>query len=367
MAQMHERQMTFFNKDGHDHDGENSTPVKLVPGSVGLSALDPALLDLLQGGGSDTAAASDGVMPVPDLTITTNGVAPGGYVTGIVPWVTLAVVRYMRIVMATDSECTITFYHNSTFADQDREFRAQRCANKFLWEGAWVHYDETGDKNCYYKVENTGLSTTNFKLILKSGTMTANAYSRHVESIQVAGNSTAPFESSILLIPGNGMTITPDSNNRSFKFDAVAPTTVNLTKWTLTPVKPASSTWESSVGSITNATFTGAGTSQVTFGTGPQWIICDLGSVKNLGRIRTYMYEGDGRIYNDVKLEISSDKASWITVKTAGPYWATGDGFNVEIPGGILARYIKLSSNGSSVDTSNHIAKIVAFALSDRS
>jgi hypothetical protein len=357
----HERQLTFFKHGGHDHDGENSTPVVLLPGSVQLFHLNNSLLDYLKGiTGGVFDSGDDDVVPVPDLVINTPAISPGGSYTSSANWVGLSFVRFMRILMSVDTECTVTFYHKSTFADEDREFRAYRCGNKFLWEGTWAHFDEDNTKRVHFKIENTGNQSASFQLTLKSGTMAANAYARYVEAINAAG---VQLQETINLISGNGVNIRVEG--QSVIFDAVAPQTVNIARWALSAIKPVSATSSAAIGNSANL-FDGVSTTYADFGAGNQWLQVDIGSVVNLGGIDLAMYTGDGRTYFGVQVEISVDGFSWLTVRDSGNLWGIEDGCQIRIVSGYMARYIRVWSNGSTANTGNHVSKIVPLVITNK-
>jgi hypothetical protein len=358
----HERQVSFFRQGGHDHDGENSTPVVILPGAIQLYHLNDALLDYLRelsgegGGGSD----EDGVFPTPDLTFQTPPISPGASHEGSVSWVGISFVRFMRVLQSVDTECTITFYHKSTYADEDREFRAYKCSNKFLWEGTWGHFDEDETKQLHYKIENTGNQSATFQITIKSGTMAANAYSRFVEALIVNGTE---LLGTIPMLSGNGVELEVTGNG--ITFNATAPETVYVRRWALTPVKPSAFT---SSASITNVAYlsTGREDQAAQFGAGSQWIMADLGAVYNLGAVRISQYQSDGRTFNGVKIELSSDATTWFEIKSSGSAWAVQEGTTVHIASGYLARYIRLWCNGSTVDTNNYVNKIIPLVIGNK-
>lgn len=358
----HERQLTFFQQGGHDHDGENSTPVVILPGAIQLYHLNGALIDYINGlQGDDGVGTDNGVFPVPDLTIQTPPIGVGASYEGTVPWVGISFVRFMRVLMSQDTECTITFYHKSTYADEDREFRAYRCGNRFLWEGTWAHFDENDSKSVHFKIENTGNQSATFQLTLKSGTMAANAYARFVEALNVGG---VDLTGTISLRSGNGVELVRGIDN-DITFNATAPETVYVRRWALTPRKP--STYSSSA-TITNLGNLSASSddSAAQFGSGQQWIMADIGAEVNLGAVFVSMYQSDGRVFNGVKVEVSSDAITWFQLKTTGSVWATREGITCNIASGYLARYIRVWCNGSTANTSNFINKIVPLVISDK-
>lgn len=357
----HEGQITFFRRDGHNHDGENSSPVELLRGSVQLFHLNSALIEWIQDqAGGGTSADDDSVMPVPDLVIQTPPIAPGGSHTDSVPWVGLAFVRFLRVIMSQDSECTITFYHKSTYAEEDREFRAYRCGNRFLWEGTWGHFDEDDSKQVHYRIENTGNQSATFQVTLKAGTMAANAYSRFVEAIVANGQE---LGGTVTMRGGNGVDLVVEGNG--ITFNASAPETVYVRRWALTPRKPVAF---SSSATISNQQYllSGRDDQGAQFGSGQQWIMADLGSVYNLGAVNISQYMADGRTFNGVRIEISSDGSSWLEVKGSGPVWAVPGGITVHIASGYLARYIRVWCNGSDVDSNNYISKITPMVISNK-
>lgn len=192
---MNEHNIVFDIKSGHTHDGENSAFVTIPGESIELRHLSPELLEYLEGfvGGGDTAPDATGVsvVNVDDLTFIVNDLAPGESVTGTAAWVKSAMVRFVRVESSEGALCDITFYHSPDFTNEEREFKATDCTNKFLWEGVWAHYDDTGSQNIYYKIENTGNVTSDFTVTLKSGTMSANGTgggsSVGVKSVEIYG------------------------------------------------------------------------------------------------------------------------------------------------------------------------------------
>ena len=368
-----EQEILFLKRGGHNHDGQNSSAVALAPGVVNIGNLDPSLLALLTSAGSGNQS-SNSIVPLPDLIIQTTTIAVGGQYTGAMQWAGNTIVRYMRILQSVSTECRITFYHSSTYAEQDREFRAENCGNYFLWEGNWAHNDDLSAKSIYYKIENTGTSAAQFQITLKSATAVANAYASYVSGMQLLGSGIAPFTNTVILQSGNGVTITQDVNSNSFKFDAVAPTAVNITKWALNPIKPVAAS-SSANGNETSGYifdgYTSADTARyVTFGANVQWFMTDLGSIRTVGHILALQYWADGRTYNNVRIEVSTDGVNFVVVRPDGPNYSTQQGINVHIPGGIQARYIRLWSNGASPsvsDINNHVVKLLASELVARS
>jgi len=156
---INEREITFF-KDGHNHDGENSAFIAPQPQSIEVEHLAEELVGILFP--PDTGDV------ITDLVIETEAIMPGAEATGTVSWVNEAVVRFFRVLMSEETECTVTCYHLPTYEEEDKEFKAINCVNRFMWEGVWAHYDEDALNMFYYKVENTGLNTAAFQLTFKA-------------------------------------------------------------------------------------------------------------------------------------------------------------------------------------------------------
>jgi hypothetical protein len=367
-----EREITFFNQNGHNHDGENSSPVDYVPGSITLEALSPALIEYLKGigGGGDTNTGIDdggGLIPVSDLVFETNAIAPGGTATGTLTWAGLCLVRFTRIYMSVESECTLTFYHKPTFLDEDREFRAYRCSSKFLWEGPWVHYDETDSKSVFWKIENTGNQTARFQITLKAGTMANNATAAYVQSVNVSGTAD-PILGEVTLIAGTGVTLTPDAANHTITISATPTGTVPLARWALAPRRPTTVTSSTTLtGGFPANGYTYDQGNYYTFGTGLQWIKCDFGLIYTVGRVWTSFYWADVRSYNNVKIEGSADDLVWTTLMSEQSGVASyDDGIKIEIPVGLNLRYIRIWQNGNTVDTGNHLGRCLIYVISDK-
>lgn len=174
---MNEHGVAFNARTGHNHDGVNSAPIALAEGLVELRHLSSELLEYLNDfAGSGIANINTGfeLVAVPDLIFDVENVPSGGYLTGEILWVNQAVVRYLQIESTEGSLCDITFYHDDSFTNEVREFKAQDCTDGFLWEGLWAHSDDSNSSKVYYKIENRSDSERDFTITLKSSTMVAN-------------------------------------------------------------------------------------------------------------------------------------------------------------------------------------------------
>ncbi len=108
---------------------------------------------------------------------------------------------------------------------------------------------------------------------------------------------------------------------------------------------------------------------------GPRWVQIDLGASQGLSQIKLWHYFGDARKYHDVVVQVSDDPKFLSNVttlfnndqdNTAGQgigkdaeyaESATGE----SIPTTAIARYVRLWSNGSTVNGSNHYVEVQVF------
>lgn len=366
---IHERQVSFF-KNGHDHDGENSSLVNLQPGQVHLHHFDKELLKWIeQYGGTGSTEETDtttSVMPVPDLSFDTVSVPAGSSVSGSVSWTGISVVRMMRVIMSSETRCDITFFHDATYDQENREFRAENCEQQFMWEGAWVHYDETGNNQIHYTVENTGNVASEFRIMLKSGTMVSNTYADFIESVTV-GDDTITGE--IELEAGDGIELSV--TDQKVRFDVTGELEyIPANNWALVPLLPSDFTSSTTITNESELLYARNNENDYAYyGTGVQWLSMDLGAAYTLGRIQFIPYIGDTtvpRVYNDVKIELSSTGTSWKTFMSSTDVWGVWPGVSIEIPSGYNARYVRVWMNGSNVDSYNYIHKLVAFKITDK-
>lgn len=107
--------------------------------------------------------------------------------------------------------------------------------------------------------------------------------------------------------------------------------------------------------------------------TGMQWLQLDLGSSVDIGKIMLWHYFGDSRKYHDVVVQLSNDpefktgvatvfnndadNSSGLGAGTDSEYAETSAGKSITFST-INARYVRLYSNGSTVNRYNHYAEI---------
>jgi hypothetical protein len=175
---MNENSIAFNARTGHNHDGVNSAPISLAEGIVELRHLSAELLDYLNaytsGGFTEIDNSGTEFAAVPDLMFTLDELGVGEEVTGEVPWVSQAIVKYLRVSIQEGAMFEITFYHDDSYENSRREFKATECTAEFLWEGLWGHSDETETGKLFYRIKNIGTVASDGFIELKSSTMVAN-------------------------------------------------------------------------------------------------------------------------------------------------------------------------------------------------
>lgn len=99
------------------------------------------------------------------------------------------------------------------------------------------------------------------------------------------------------------------------------------------------------------------------FGSGEGWLSVDLGAIYNINTIKVWFYWLDGRRYHDKRVQFSVDGNVWETVyddTTSPPYNETSAGRTFTFSKS-PARYVRVITNGNTVNTSNHIIELQAF------
>jgi hypothetical protein len=117
-------------------------------------------------------------------------------------------------------------------------------------------------------------------------------------------------------------------------------------------------------------------TGDIQMNNGPQWVTIDLGQSLSLKQIKLWHYYADGRIYRDVIVQISksatfssgvktvfnndADNSSGQGIGTQAEYAETSAGKTISFSP-VSARYIRLWSNGNSVNAYNHLIEVEAY------
>jgi hypothetical protein len=127
---------------------------------------------------------------------------------------------------------------------------------------------------------------------------------------------------------------------------------------------------------ITNGDKEGSDGSYVELGPGTQWIQIDLGASKSIYAIALWHYHAQSRAYRDVIIQASDDpefienvqtlfnndhnNSSGLGSGTDKEYLETNKGKLLDAKG-ILSRYVRLYSNGSTGSDMNHYIEIEVF------
>jgi chitinase len=158
---------------------------------------------------------------------------------------------------------------------------------------------------------------------------------------------------------------------------------------------PASALWAAtnvaagkaatSSGSITNGAFItngdkSSGSYASISGTGPLWIQLDLGQSYSLSQVNLWHYFADGRKYHDVivKLSTTADFSSGVTAVfnndtdnsvgvgagSDAEYTETASGKTITFSP-VTARYVKLWTNGNTVNTYDHYVEVEVWTASN--
>jgi len=113
---------------------------------------------------------------------------------------------------------------------------------------------------------------------------------------------------------------------------------------------------------------------------GPQWIRIDLGQYYEVSKVQIWHYFSDGRTYHDVAVQLSNDEDFVDEVATVfnndadntlfhgagkdAEYAETKEGKEITVQPPVVARYIKLWSNGSGAGgNNNHYTEVQVFGV----
>lgn len=364
---MNEREIGFFKIRGHSHDGVNSTIVDIQPEQIQPKHLSREVSDYIKSISSNVVLASSalnssGQMAIRQLVFTTPLVAPGNTYTDSINWTGLTIVRAINVEMSVSTECTLTFYHDSTYDAAVKEFQVEEVDDGFLYEGLWAHYDSSSTNKIHYSIENTGASASIFTVTLDASTLSNNALVDYVSAIVTEDGEKSIGD--VSFVAGNGFTITAEDN--VVTFDAEIPETLVRTQWALTPVAPDSffTSYGSGISSSSVLTDT-LSTSTATYGTGSQWLTADLGGILTIGRVEVFL--ALATTIHSVKIESSTDALLWTTLKSEGEVWGkSGSPVVIELPVGKNMRYIRVWGNGDTGSSTNKLRAIIPYLISNR-
>ena len=118
--------------------------------------------------------------------------------------------------------------------------------------------------------------------------------------------------------------------------------------------------------------------SYVEFGPGVQYVQIDLDRDFAIHAVVVWHYHGSARVYHDVIVQVSEDKdfiagvttlynndhdnSSGLGVGRDKEYWDTYEGRLIDAKG-VVGRYVRLYSNGSTSDDQNHYTEVEVFGL----
>lgn len=116
----------------------------------------------------------------------------------------------------------------------------------------------------------------------------------------------------------------------------------------------------------------------VELGPGLQWVQIDLGKTYQLHALLVWHYHGSARVYHDVVVQVADDADFITNVRTvfsndhdnssglglgdAKEYWDTYEGRLIDAKG-VVARYVRLYSKGSTADDQNHYTEVEVYGL----
>ena len=116
----------------------------------------------------------------------------------------------------------------------------------------------------------------------------------------------------------------------------------------------------------------------VELGPGVQWVQIDLGKKYAIYAVLLWHYHGTAQVCHDVVVQVTDDPDFISNVRTvfnndhdnsaglglgdAKEYWETYEGKLIDAKG-VVARYVRLYSNGSTADDMNHYTEVEVYGL----
>jgi chitodextrinase len=202
----------------------------------------------------------------------------------------------------------------------------------------------------------TPITTVNGTSYQNAGLAAGTTYTYTVAAYDAAGN-----------VSGNSSPAS--ATTASAATPPPPPSTPNLVRGRI----PTGSTTLYTTNYITDGDYTLANVGGA--GSGPQWILFDLGQTYALDTVKVWHY-ADGRVYRDVIVQVSNDAtfASGVTTVfnndtdnsagqgagTNAEYPEPGTGQNIPISK-VNARYVRLWSNGSNMSEWNHYGEVEVY------
>lgn len=124
-----------------------------------------------------------------------------------------------------------------------------------------------------------------------------------------------------------------------------------------------STTTGATVSSILSTCFNGntATADYTNIGSGTQDFILDYGELKNISKVKWWMYYGDSRVFRNVALYGSTDNTNWDTLKTKAEWTSNSSGIEVVLETPTEYRYLKFYAEGNVSYNSNEYCEIEVY------
>jgi hypothetical protein len=116
----------------------------------------------------------------------------------------------------------------------------------------------------------------------------------------------------------------------------------------------------------------------VEFGPGPQWVQIDLKQKYQIYALLVWHFHANAQVYHDVVIQVADDADFITNVRTIfnndhdnssglglgqdKEYWETYEGKLIDAKG-VVARYVRLYSKGSTADDQNHYTEVEVYGL----
>jgi len=161
-------------------------------------------------------------------------------------------------------------------------------------------------------------------------------------------------------------------------YGAPAPASGNLAA-NITPTSPSTG-WKN-LAYATDSIKSASNYADSATGTGLQYIQLNLGAAYNINDIKLWHYFGDSRMYHDVIVMVSNNASftagsytivynndqnasAGFAAGTSSEYTETSSGLDIPIASPVNAQYVRLYSNGSTVNNYNHYGEVEVYGSS---